>query len=112
MPLTLVREIAVCECCALVIANGDDSGCRDYYGHTHPAPDVPAGTCLTDDGADQPSTPWTCEACGERVDRFAYRMWAAVLEAEHWHEYRRDLADWWCRDCNTVTDFCAQTNPA
>ena len=27
-----------CECCALVIANGDDSGCRDYYGHTHSGP--------------------------------------------------------------------------
>jgi hypothetical protein len=38
MPMTFTREIAVCECCALVIANGDDSGCRDYYGHTHAAP--------------------------------------------------------------------------
>jgi hypothetical protein len=80
MSQTIAREIAVCECCALVIANGDDSGCRDYYGHTHPTPEVPAGTCLTDDGADQPATPWTCRACGEHQDRFTYRMWAAVLE--------------------------------
>lgn len=33
-----------CECCALVIANGDDSGCRDYYGHTHPSPALSAET--------------------------------------------------------------------
>lgn len=24
-----------CECCLLMIVNGDESGCRDYYGHTH-----------------------------------------------------------------------------
>jgi hypothetical protein len=70
---------------------------------------VPVGTALTDDGADQPSIPWTCEACGEGQDR---RMWAAVLEPQHRHEYRRDLADWWCHDCETVTDFCQQVNPA
>ena len=63
-------------------------------------------------GADQPSTPWTCEACGGRQDRFVYRMWAAVLEPTHRHEYRRDIADWWCHDCDTVSDSCTQTNPA
>ena len=47
-----------------------------------------------------------------RLDRFAYRMWAAVLEPGHRHEYSRDLADCWCHDCDTVTDFCTQTNPA
>jgi hypothetical protein len=112
MPLTVTRTLAVCECCALLIANGDETGCRDYYGHTHPAPHVPAGTCITEDGADQPAIPWTCEACGEPQNRFVYRMWAAVLEPEHHHEYRHDVADWWCHDCETVTDFCQQTNPA
>lgn len=109
--MTMTQTIAVCECCALQIANGDESGCRDYYGHTHPSANVPVGTVLTDDGADQPSFMWACEACGDRQDRFAYRMWADVLERTHAHHYRPDVSDWWCSDCETVTDFCAQTNP-
>jgi hypothetical protein len=52
---------------------------------------VPAGTCLTDGGADQPSAPWTCEACGTRQDRFAYRQaglvcWQkSVTVSQSWH---------------------------
>jgi hypothetical protein len=26
----------------------------------------------------------------------------------HHHRYRSDLADWWCDDCDTVTDFCTE----
>lgn len=37
----ILWEGSACECCRLVIANGDDSGCRDYYGHTHTAPTLP-----------------------------------------------------------------------
>lgn len=43
--ITAVRvlwEGSACACCALVIANGDDSGCRDYYGHTHESAHLPA----------------------------------------------------------------------
>ena len=29
-------NVWVCECCALLITNGDDSGCRDFHNHTHP----------------------------------------------------------------------------
>ena len=32
-------DVWVCECCALMVNNGDDSSCRDYYGHTHPTCD-------------------------------------------------------------------------
>ena len=32
-------EVWVCECCALVVNNDCDSGCRDFYGHTHPTCD-------------------------------------------------------------------------
>jgi len=72
--------LSLCECCALVIANGDDSGCRDYYGHTHAAPTVPAHTILTGESG-QPSRDFTCGGCGERQDAYAYRLWAVVLEA-------------------------------
>lgn len=112
MSMTLTHTLAVCECCAVLIANADESGCRDYYGHTHPAADVPAGTVLTDDGADQPSIPWTCEACRTEQDRFAYRMWADVLETEHRHTYRADLSTHWCEECDTCADYCQQINPS
>ena len=39
----LTRRMLVCECCALLIANGDDSGCRDHYGHDHPECDLGLG---------------------------------------------------------------------
>ena len=32
------------------------------------------------------------------------------FEKKHHHEYRRDIADWWCHNCDTVTDFCTQLN--
>lgn len=28
----------------------------------------------------------------------------------HKHGYRWDLNDWWCFDCDTVTDFCSYLN--
>ena len=28
-------NVWVCDCCALLVENGDDSSCRDYYNHTH-----------------------------------------------------------------------------
>ena len=33
--MTIIDELSLCDCCALVVANDDESGCRDYYGHTH-----------------------------------------------------------------------------
>lgn len=35
-------ETSACECCTLLIANGDDSGCRDYWNHTHKPATLPA----------------------------------------------------------------------
>lgn len=26
----------------------------------------------------------------------------------HHHHYRSDISDWWCDDCDTVTDFCTE----
>jgi hypothetical protein len=30
---------------------------------------------------------------------------------EHEHIYRRDIADWWCVECNTAADRCQQLDP-
>lgn len=30
----------------------------------------------------------------------------------HLHAYDREIADWWCHDCETVTDYCQQINPS
>ena len=32
-------EVWVCGCCARMVNTGDDSGCRDFHGHTHPTCD-------------------------------------------------------------------------
>lgn len=41
------KTFVLCECCALKLANDDDSSCRDYHGHDHASLDVPAGTAIT-----------------------------------------------------------------
>lgn len=110
MTMTTTDTLALCECCALLIANGDESGCHDYYGHDHQSADVPAHTVLTDE-SDQPCHGFTCDGCQQRQDAYAYRLWADVLERQHRHAYDAARADWWCHDCQTVTDFCQQTNP-
>lgn len=32
-------DVWVCGCCARMVNIGDDSGCRDFHGHTHPTCD-------------------------------------------------------------------------
>ena len=57
----------VCDCCALVIANGDNSACRDYYGHTH---GDPAGLwALGDEWVEACWLAAPCAACGVEVDQ-------------------------------------------
>lgn len=66
----------VCECCALMIANNDDSACRDYYGHTHPGPS--GSWVLGDDemmGWDAPD----CAACETPQGGFA-----TMFQATEW----------------------------
>lgn len=58
----------VCYCCAAVIANADESSCRDYYGHTHPA--VEGHWVLLD-----MDTVWDdirCAGCGEEFGYSEY----------------------------------------
>lgn len=127
MTMTQTDVLGLCDCCALMLANGDESGCRDYHGHEHPSIEVPVHTVLTDE-SDQPVHGFVCDGCHTEQGAFAYRLWATVLtsdshdahdsgdshdseEREHRHEYRGDLADWWCWDCSTVTDFCTKLSP-
>ena len=70
-------EVWVCECCALMVNNGDDSGCRDFHNHTHPTCDKSV-TC-----ADMESTfevgyfYANCNGCGEIV-RTGGTLYAAI----------------------------------
>lgn len=32
-------------------------------------------------------------------------------ERKHHHYFRPDIADMWCSECDTVTDYCQQINP-
>ena len=36
---------------------------------------------------------------------------APAVPSEHRRRYRSDISDWWCDDCETVTDFCQELNP-
>ena len=69
----------LCECCALMVNNGDDSSCRDFHGHTHPTCDKSV-TC-----ADMESTfevgyfYANCNGCGEIV-RTGGTLYAAIRQ--------------------------------
>lgn len=78
MTLTTIDTLTLCDCCAQMLANDDDSSCRDYYGHTHDSLSVPADTVLTDEW-EISSTPWACDGCGERQGSFSPRHAADVL---------------------------------
>lgn len=36
---------------------------------------------------------------------------APAVPSEHRRRYRFDISDWWCDDCETITDWCQQLNP-
>ena len=50
--------LTLCECCALMLANNDDSGCRDYHGHDHAPLEVPRDTVIS-------GGPHTWEGCSD-----------------------------------------------
>lgn len=41
------KTFVLCQCCALKLANDDESGCRDHHGHDHPALDLPADVVVS-----------------------------------------------------------------
>lgn len=75
--MTITDELSLCDCCALVVANGDESGCRDYYGHTHAPAEVPFHTAVDGDPIPSPRG-FTCDGCGEGQGAYA-NEWPAVV---------------------------------
>jgi hypothetical protein len=45
-----------------------------------------------------------CPECGEPIDY-------CPGHESHVFTYRFDVSDWWCEQCDTVSDFCQQINP-
>lgn len=113
-------DLLICHDCACVIANGE-CVILTADGNADIAPDliarwedngwVPSSLVLAcePDGSTCPDySSQPCDACGS--DIAGWRHVAASLEPEHRHEYRADLADWWCHDCQSITDHCEQMN--
>lgn len=72
-------SLNLCECCTMLLANDDDSGCRDFHGHTHGALRVPAGTALVNHTplTHESLTPMTCDGHGGDITVMA-PYWIAV----------------------------------
>ena len=70
-------NVWVCECCALVINNGDDSGCRDFHGHTHPTCDKSVIYADMEDTFEVGYFHANCNGCGEIV-RTGGILYAAI----------------------------------
>ncbi|KHE74201.1 hypothetical protein AS25_08300 [Kocuria marina] len=64
--ITETMLVFVCECCALMLTNGDDSECRDYYRHGHIDCDLGAGAVMTGEQVETPA-PTTCDGCHQRL---------------------------------------------
>lgn len=72
MTMIVVAEGQCCGCCALMVANGDDSGCRDLHNHTHPTPmpeRIAEGHCVITTDEDEVMC-GPCELCGQNFDYF------------------------------------------
>ena len=72
-------ELLVCECCALVINNGDDSGCRDFHGHTHPTCDKSVIYADMESTFEVGYFYANCNGCGEIV-RTGGTLYAAIRQ--------------------------------
>ena len=68
--ITETMLVFVCECCALMLTNGDDSECRDYYRHGHIDCDLGAGAVMTGEQVET-LAPTTCDGCHQRLGALA-----------------------------------------
>ena len=60
-------DVWVCECCALILNTGDDSSCRDYYGHTHPSCDLSVVRVDSNNFRKTGYYDENCDGCGELI---------------------------------------------
>ena len=60
-------NVWLCECCALMVNNGDDSSCRDFHGHTHPTCDKSVIYANTEDTFEVGYFHANCNGCGAIV---------------------------------------------
>lgn len=60
--------VNLCECCAIVAANGDDSGCRSYHEHEDHALNASTGYVSVDEYMGEDET-FTCDGCGWSIVR-------------------------------------------
>ena len=63
------QNVWVCECCALMVNNGDESSCRDFHGHTHPTCDK---SVIYADTEDTFEVGYNCNGCGESTGGILY----------------------------------------
>ena len=74
--------LTVCDCCLSLLANGDESSCRDYYGHTHPSGTFPANTVPGDDSDTETRfRAWVCDGCGEDGGVYAHTVYVIEVSA-------------------------------
>lgn len=81
----MTTKILLCICCAVALANGDESGCRDFWYHKdgkgEAHPDGLLGrlagqhACVTEVG--DYFTRETCDGCGDNT--FGERLNGAIL---------------------------------
>lgn len=68
----IVTEGYACECCVLWVVNNDDSGCREFYQHTHPVAStaragLPGAYVVPTDDQDE-FRRGACDLCGRDDD--------------------------------------------
>ena len=73
-------DVWVCECCALMVNNSDESSCRDFHGHTHPTCDKSVTHANTEDTFKVGCFHANCNGCGKIV-RTGGTLYAAIRQA-------------------------------
>lgn len=84
------EQVFLCDCCAMKLANDDDSACRDFHGHDHASLDVPLGTALIDGPFDWDQIHSTIRCSGHLDDRGEPSE--IVYGQSYWHALRPDAA--------------------
>ena len=70
-------NVWLCECCTLMVNNGDESGCRDFHGHTHPTCDKNIVRADIEHTFEVGYFHANCNGCGEIV-RTGGTLYAAI----------------------------------